>query len=340
MGSSGGSTIVGNAPYSPGFVSSTETDEPFESSAFAGQTAGGPNNDGTLLMPWEFGPAACGDCRTDNIYFFHNYSSWRGISEGSGPNNNGFVYGFNYGTRLGALSEYTGIGFQIGASYGLYDLNGRSSGFHDNQVQQQGFLTAGFFRAANKQTNFSYGLVWDGMFNSNFGQFAVSPFLSQVRAQIAYALNVQHEIGFWTAIRVNTAHTSAANIPLSYRGVDQFTLFYHHRFGYGGDGWTWIGIPDPTKLGGNGTLGAYTVGGTLTAPLSPRLGAFTSLQYMSPTARAGVAASIEEAFYVTCGISFFPYANSRATNVAGDCWMPYMPVATDGTFLVDTNRTF
>lgn len=61
---------------------------------------------------------------------------------------------------------------------------------------------------------------------------------------------------------------------------------------------------------------------------------------MAPSSRSGAAGSIEETFYVSVGVTFYPYANSRFNNVAGDCWMPYMPVATDGTFLVDTNHTF
>jgi hypothetical protein len=297
-------------------------------------------SDSSLLMPWDFGPAACNDCRTNGMTIFHNYSSWRGISEGTGSNNNGFSYGFNYGTKLGAFSDLTGIGAQIGGSYGLYDLNGRSSGFRDKEIQQQSFLTVGFFRPADKTTNFSFGVVWDGMFNTNFGQYAVSPFLAQVRAQIAYALNEQHEIGFWAAVRSTNATAEAGGQALAYRAVDQYTLFYHHRFLYGGDGVTWFGIPDHSKLGGTGSLGQYTFGGTLTAPLSPRFGAFTSMQYMAPSSRTGAAAAVEEAFYITLGIAFYPYANSRYKNVAGDCWMPYMPVATDGTFLVDTNHTF
>jgi hypothetical protein len=340
-------SMYGQPQYQTGVVSSTITDQPlvaqpavepiplniFEPSTYFA-------SDSSLLMPWDFGPAACNDCRTHGVTFFHNYSSWRGISEGTGSNNNGFSYGFNYGTRLGAFSELTGIGAQIGGSYGLYDLNGRASGFRDKEIQQQSFLTVGFFRPADKTTNFSFGVVWDGMFNTNFGQYAVSPFLSQMRAQIAYALNEQHEIGFWAAMRTNTASAAAGGQALEYRAINQYTLFYHHRFLYGGDGVTWIGIPEHAKLGGTGSLGQYTFGGTLTAPLSPRFGAYTSMQYMAPSSRTGAAASIEEAFFITLGVTFYPYANSRFKNVAGDCWMPYMPVATDGTFLVDTNHTF
>jgi hypothetical protein len=333
--SSGDSPEIGPSPDQPGFVSSTTIDQPLLTPAptsLAGLTGG-------MLMPWQLADTPCDDCQKQGIYIFHNYSSWRGISEGSGENNNGFSYGVNYGTRLGALTDYTGIGAQLGASYGLYDLNGRSSGFHDNRIQQQTFVTAGVFRPADRLTNFSFGVVWDGMFNADFGQYAVSPFLSQLRYQIAYALNAQHEVGVWGTNRLS-GDTFNLGGPLSYRAVDQINLFWHHRFAFGGDGWTWVGVPDHTKLGGSGSLGAYTFGGTLTAPLSPCFAAFTSLQYMAPSARTGTAAAMEETFYVTLGVTFYPYANSRASNVSGNCWMPYMPVANNGTFLVDTNRTF
>src|SRR5262249_42798409 len=140
------------------------------------------------------------------LYVYHSYGSWRGISEGSGENNNGFLWGGNLGTRLGAFSDYTGIGAQIGGSYGLYDLNGRSSGFNDTQWQQQFFTTVGLFRKSDNLTNFNGGIVWDSMINTNFGQYAVSPFLSQIRAQLAYALNDKTEIGFWTALRMTGSH--------------------------------------------------------------------------------------------------------------------------------------
>ncbi len=108
----------GSPSFQTGIVSSTITDQPAAapvplnildpSTYFAA--------DSSLLMPWDRGPAACTDCRTDGLVLFHNYSSWRGISEGTGSNNNGFAYGFNYGTKLGVLSDYTGIGGRSAAA--------------------------------------------------------------------------------------------------------------------------------------------------------------------------------------------------------------------------------
>jgi len=273
------------------------------------------------------------------VYVFHGYSGWRGISEGSGGNNNGFMYGANVGKRLGALSDWTGIGLQFGGSYGLYDLNGRSSGFRDNQIQQQTFVTAGLFRKPDDLTNFSGGIVMDVMINNNFGQYAVAPNLSQLRAQIAYAVNDCHEIGFWTALRMSS-DTFNVGGPLSFRGVDQFNFFWHHKFDFGGDGWTWMGIPDNTKLGGNGNLGGYIFGGTLTAPLSPRWSTYTDLQYMAPSARVGASGADQETYFIGIGLIYYPGANARCNSLVDKTWMPYMPVGNNGSFMVDTNRTF
>jgi hypothetical protein len=177
------------------------------------------------------------------------------------------------------------------------------------------------------------------MINNNFGQFAVAPILSQMRAQIAYAVNDCHEIGFWTALRMS-GDTVNVGGPLSFRGVDQFNFFWHQKFSFGADGVTWVGIPDHTKLGGNGSLGAYIFGGTLTAPLSPRWSAYTDLQYMAPSAHTGAAAANQETFFIGIGLIFYPGGNSRTESVVDKSWMPYMPVGNNGTFMVDTNRTF
>src|SRR5207244_1448876 len=138
----------------------------------------------------------------------------------------------------------TGIGAQIGGSYGLYDFNGRSSGFAGSQMQQQGFVTAGLFRRPDELTSFSGGIVYDAMFNDHFGQYAVAPILGQVRAQLAFAFNDQHEFGFWTALRLVHDTKNVGGVPLDFRGVDQFNLFWRHKFAFGADGWTWIGFPD------------------------------------------------------------------------------------------------
>jgi hypothetical protein len=61
---------------------------------------------------------------------------------------------------------------------------------------------------------------------------------------------------------------------------------------------------------------------------------------MHPSARPGDPGATEEAWNFTIGISFYPQSNARSETVAGNCWMPQLPVANNGTFLVDGNRQF
>lgn len=273
------------------------------------------------------------------LYLFHAYTSWHGVSDGSGGNNNGLLYGANYGAPLGIFGEATGIGFQVGGSYGLYDLDGRTSGFSNDAVQQQLFLTTGLFRKADEYTNFSVGVVYDAMLNQNFGQFAASMTLSQIRGQIGYRLNDHHEIGVWAALRVSDQQVNIQG-PLSFRAVDQVNFFWHHKFQWGADGWTSVGFPDQTRLNGHGSLGSYTLGANLTVPLSPRFGAYADLQYMAPSAGPGRAGAEEETFNIGFGVVFFPGANSLSKSVISNSWLPWLPVANNGSFIVDSNRTF
>ena len=57
---------------------------------------------------------------------------------------------------------------------------------------------------------------------------------------------------------------------------------------------------------------------------------------MRPSVAAGETASVEDAYSVTFGFVWYPLGNARTKSVAGNCWMPYLPVANNGSFLVDT----
>ena len=57
-------------------------------------------------------------------YGYSGVDSFRGITNGSYPGNNGVVSGFNLG---GQLLEDFGIGWQAGGSYGVYNFSGTVS---------------------------------------------------------------------------------------------------------------------------------------------------------------------------------------------------------------------
>ena len=87
----------------------------------------------------------------------------------------------------------------------------------------------------------------------------------------------------------------------------------------------------------SGSLGEYTLGATFIVPISNCWALYANASYMRPTASAGYAAAVEDAYSVGFGLTFYPSGNARTRTVAGNCWMPYLPVANNGSFLVDSN---
>jgi hypothetical protein len=276
------------------------------------------------------------------LYGFVGYDSWRGIQD-NGWNNDGISTGLNFGTRLGRFSDWTGVGFQLGGSMGVYDWNGTNYHLtHMDQATPQGFVTYGFFRKANQQSNWSGAVVQDWMLNSNFGIFAQNPTLAQWRGQLGYAVGSWSEIGVWGTWR---GQGDTRVVPgfgaTAWRPVEQLNPYVHSKWGQGGaDTWLWFGVPEHDRLAGRGSLGDYLVGARADCPLSDRVMLYTLVTYMHPSAGPGPAGSTEEAWNFTIGLSFFPAGNARTSTVAGQCWMPQLPVANNGYFLVDTNRTF
>jgi len=274
----------------------------------------------------------CDNCPSSSLTVFAGVESWRGVSEIDWPNNNGGSFGFNYGTSFGILKD-AGIGFQIGGSYGIYDWSGRSSVADQTSAQQQIFLTTGFFTKADADSHWSAGVVYDFMINTNFGAAASDGTLGQWRGQIGYALSTRNEIGLWGAARDRSINQS----DLTYHGVDQLNLFWHHKFEQGADSSLWIGVPDHTKLGGTGSLGELILGCTFSVPISDYAALYTNAQYMAPSSRPGDLGSTEDTWNIGFGIAFYVGGNARTRTVAGSCWSPLMNVANNGTFMVDSN---
>jgi hypothetical protein len=288
--------------------------------------------------PWF--PAVADHCPRYGIYSFGGFESWRGVADDNGPNNNGFLTGLNVGVPIRGLDKY-GIGLQGGFSSGFYDLMGRSTNGNDeaNQTQQQHYVTYGLFRRADCDRPFSFGVVHDWSINNNFGTLSQEPTLSQFRAQVAYATSAKNEFGIWAAWhdRAYTADIAGAR-QLNYRSVNQTNFFWHRKWCYGGaDSWMWLGFPNRSRIDGNlgGTLGEIIAGGMMNVPVNDRISMYTNLQYMKPSARGGVPGAREDFFSLGVGLAFYPGCTARTRTVAGRSWMPMMPVANNGTFMVD-----
>jgi len=284
----------------------------------------------------------CDTCPNWGLYAFMGYDAWRGVPDGSWEHN-GIHTGLNYGTRLGRFSELTGVGFQLGGSVGVYDFNGSNYRLRNNdQSQPQGFVTYGFFRKANENSPWSAAVVQDWMLNANYSVFGENPTLSQWRGQIGYAISPWSEYGIWAAWRGQGDTRVVPGFgPVTWRSVQQVSGYWHYKWGEGGtDTWLWLGLPEEDRLAGNGSLGDYYIGTLATVPLGERLSLYAQLSYMHPSARPGPAGSMEDSWNFTMGIAFYPRWNARTSTVAGQCWMPQLPVANNGYFLVDASQNY
>jgi hypothetical protein len=265
------------------------------------------------------------------LYLFESYEGWRSIPDGNTRphGNNGATQGLNLAAPIPWLEQY-GFGGQLGLSYGAFGAQA--------DAQQQVFVTTGIFRRADFNRPISFGLVYDQMLNSGFGAYRQSPALGQLRIQVAYAFSARDEVGFEGALRLNS---SVRGVPgggtVEYRGISQGQLFWHHKWGPGKtDTWVWTGVPSAYRLNGDNSFETNIYGYRSETPLTDRVGLFSTFQGLRPT--GGVSHHSIYDFMV--GMSFYPARNARSTTVAGRSWMPYMPVANNSSFLVDSNRTF
>ena len=272
------------------------------------------------------------------IYLWESYEGWRSIADGNTkPNlNNGPNQGINLAAPIPWLDKF-GIGAQLGMSYAAFNPTA--------DMQQQTFVTVGLFRRADADRPVSFGVVYDLMINDGFGAYQQSFTLGQVRAQVAYALTARNEVGIWGTIRngQEIKYDPLGN-QLQYRAISQGSIFWHHKFGPGrADLWLATGLPSSYRLGGNPNINTnnsdfesniYSF--RLEVPVSDRWKFFTNFQGWRPTN----AASTHSLFDIMSGISFYPSGNARTRTVAGQTWMPYLPVANNGSFMVDTNQTF
>jgi hypothetical protein len=284
----------------------------------------------------------CDECPKIGVYGFFGYDSWRGVQD-DGWANAGLHKGVNFATRLGRVSDWTGIGFQLGASIGVYNWNGTNYHLtHQDEATPQGFITYGFFRKANEQSNWSGAVVQDWMLNSNFGVFAQNPTLAQWRGQLGYALGPWNELGVWSTWRGQGDTRIVPHFgPTAWRPVQQLNTYWHHKWGAGAaDTWLWFGVPEHDRLTGGGSLGDYLVGALANCPLGDRVMLYALVTYMHPSAAPGPPGSSDEAWNFTIGLAYFHARNARTTTVAGQCWMPQLPVANNGYFLVDTSHTY
>jgi len=147
-----------------------------------------------------------GDWR-DNTEVWFGFDSFRSRGDGImllGPfspalgNSTGAVGGFNTAFALGDSP----IRGQIGGSYGIYDWKGRWLPFSDASAEQQTFITFGLSKRSDicNGDPIAWGVVFDQMFDHQWGFLADEIYLTQFRLFGGYAINECNEVGVMATV--------------------------------------------------------------------------------------------------------------------------------------------
>ena len=255
---------------------------------------------------------------------------FRSLPEGSWNNNWGAYAALNL---KGFLPQH--FSMQLGGSYGLYDWAGRGfAPFSDpDSLQQQGFITV----AASRQvpcSGVNAGIAYDWMLNKNFALFVTDPCFDQIRGQLGYLIGGGNEIGVWASYGIQTSHERAQRFPLHFRGISQVNLFWCHYFKNHGYGMLWAGTPYRRGLMyESGRPGNYIVGIQFSVPLTRSLSIEGHGAYMAPRGNSGLAPSKNYASDLSIGLTY-AFGKHKVQQ------SPYMTLANNSNFLVDTNQNF
>lgn len=256
---------------------------------------------------------------------------FRSLPEGSWTSNWGAFAATNINVKL-PCSLFA----QIAGSYGLYDWAGRSSTPYKNSktLEQQGMITVAISRQELTSKGINCGLAYDWMLNKNFGLFALNPFFDQLRGQVGYLFRGGNEFGALATYGIHTAHEESLEIPVQFRGISQVSLFWCHYFKMHGYAMLWLGTPYRRGLMySSGRPGTYLFGAQFSIPVTHSLSIDGHAAYMGPRGRAGNIPAKNYASDLSLGITY-AFGHRRVAKT------PYMSIANNSNFLVDTNQNF
>ena len=267
------------------------------------------------------------------------FDNFRSLPEGSYEGNTGAFASLNLATAVPFFSCH-GFGVQLGSSYGVYDWSGRTSQIIGNnkEVQQQTFLTTGLFRRTPFCSGINFGLVYDWMFNDNFGEFALSPTLAQFRFSGSYLFCCNNEFGLWGTVDTETAHKSTEGIPVSFRAISQINLFWQHYFANCANTVVWVGLPYKRSLMfSSGLAGRFILGASFRVPLTECLSIDGHASYMRPKSIHGPTEANDYASNICFGLTYSFGCSSKCIDKG---FRPMMPVANNSNFISDTNINY
>ncbi len=280
--------------------------------------------------------------RSFGSLIFLDYDAFMGPPD-AGWTNNGIRVGMNFGSRLGSITDRTGICTQVGASIGVYDWVGTDYRLeHKDRAETQGFVTYGFYRRPTDERRIVGGIVQDWSFNDTYSVFGQNPVMSQLRGQLGYAFSASNEFGLSGVVPVVSSKRTVRFFgETKWEPISRLSWYWHHKWNaYGPDTWISIGAPSRSRLNGEGSIGDYVVSAIGDCPLSDSVSLVSGVTYMHPSSAPGPAGAIDEMWNFSIGISIYPGRNARSRTIAGQQFMPLMPVADNGTFIVDASKTY
>lgn len=245
----------------------------------------------------------------------------------------GLVGGFNTGFALGD-SKIRG---QVGASYGIYDLEGRIAlAPGATTSEQQVYFTTGVYKRGDMVHDcdrISWGVVIDAFNASQWGVNANEINLGQFRGIFGYALDECTEIGVWGTLNAwddNAAVTvgGAPGVLSPIRAQNQANLYLKRNTQFGAQVMAYVGFFDPADISD------WQFGMNINAPLSHNWGVYSNFNYVIPGATAGPAGSGQEQFNVGVGLVYYFGGKAVSPSVTGQQGLPLLNVANNGSFLV------
>lgn len=288
------------------------------------------------------------DCCEDPLFSFPLYSeislafdNFRSLPDGSWEGNTGGVIEFNCGMPINLNYSFCPeIGIQLGGSYGIYDWSGRGSGYvtRSKRTQQDKFLTVGVFKRTSNCSGLNLALAYDQLFAKHFGAFGRSISIGQIRFETSYLIHNANELGIWGTIRLNTSTQEYQNLRVKYKAISQINLFWRHYFLTCAETTFWVGLPYQKGLMYRSNRpGKYILGGSFKAPLTNSLSIVGHAAYMRAISAKYEIESRNYATNICIGLC---YAFGIRNDEKEYQFRPYLPIANNSNFLVDTNVNY
>ncbi|MGZ3732174.1 MAG: DUF6666 family protein [Parachlamydiaceae bacterium] len=278
------------------------------------------------------------------VTVFAGAENFRGIPDGNTNDNFGIHTGIEIASPVPYLNRYE-MGFQLGASYGVYDFAGHRQTYKcSRNAQTQEFITMGLFLRPLSSLPLSMGIVYDWMFNQNYGLYVQNITIEQLRGQIAYLFTPNDQIGAWatydTSRGIKCQRIKELGFQITYRAIAQVNIFWRRFYGNGIESTVWLGTPLRNRLNREHSSlpGKYIIGLQLHVPFFENWALTGRACYMQPGTRSGHLGAREYVSNITINLNYFFGGNPTTTENCA--WLPYLSMANNTNFFVDAKTKY